>query len=87
MGKNGTEEEGGSPRKPWFWESGNRGLCLKSISHGDVKGDKVGKRRKQFSFKMQRGKILCHHLTDGKSEPNNFVPDHKPIALLHEINY
>lgn len=46
MGKNGIEEEGGSFRKLWFWELGNRGLCLKLILYGDVKGDKVGKRRK-----------------------------------------
>lgn len=46
----GTREEG---RRLWFGSQEIR-LRLKSISLGDVEGDKAGQRR-QFPFKMQRG--------------------------------
>lgn len=46
----GTQEEGG---RLWFG-SQEIWLRLKSISPGDVEGDKAGQRR-QFPFKMQRG--------------------------------
>lgn len=82
-GREGGRE--GATGSPVVWESESARLWLKSISLRDAEGGKVGKSRKQSPFKMQRGNALLSF--DHKDELNNFVPDHKPIALLCKINY